>query len=297
MKNKRSLWSFLVSMVVIVLFFSPLAHAISPELSIIEKRAREGSVVDMYLYGRSLVLGDMGLKDIQKGLGYLEKAASKDYPPAVLFLAQMYEKGLGGVERNYIKAFKWYERGKKLGLVVAKMKLRALENSNNSSGADKDSVVLFGLNLQDASRFIFRYVLQKSGANPVRMNDKDFCDIFDSQRLIPTTDRLQVCFDRGGRFVLLEYRYPPRKRKYPDILATMLSRLEKKYGSPKTVLRGGKVDEYVWHKGKIGIYFWLEPRTATAFLRYVCVPHYRELMEYLKEHNATRKKIPRIHFY
>ncbi len=294
-KNKdRRIGAILIAGLLLLLFSPSWSFSISPDLSIIEKRAQEGSVVDMYLYGRTLVLGDMGVKNLKEGIEYLKKAANKNYSPAILFLARMYEKGLGGIDRNYLKAFKWYEKGKKLGLVVAQMKLRALESPE---GKRKDSVVLFGLNLEEASRFIFRYVLQKNGAEPIKMKDSSFCDIFDSHKLISTTDRLQVCFDKGGRFVLLEYRYPPRKRKYSEILAQMLSRLKKKYGSPKTVSRAGKVDEYIWQKGKISIYFWLEPKTATAFLRYVCVPHYRELMEYLREHNKGGKHLPRIHFY
>ncbi len=298
MKNKNPLWGvlLLVSLFLFLsLFLTASSWAISRDLSIVEKRAEQGSVVDMYLYGRSLVLGDMGVRDVSKGIRYLEKAANKGYSPAILFLARIYEKGLGGVKRDYLRAFYWYRKGEKEGIVVARMKLRALEWSSNATR--KDSVILFGVNLPYATRFIFRYVLQKTGAQPIRLEDNSFCDVFDSQKLISGTDRLQVCFDRAGRFVLLEYRYPPRKRGYEKILASMLSRLKKRYGDPKTITRYGKVDEYRWKKGPIDIYFWIEPRTDTAFLRYVCVSHYRQLLEYLKEHKKGRKDLPRLHFY
>lgn len=264
----------------------------STEINILQKRAKMDNPVDEYLYGRMLILGDFSQDKKKEGFSLLEKAASKGYGPAVLFLAEIYEKGIGGVERDYIKAYKWYKIGAKLGLKTAQLKIAPL----TALESDKNQFILLGMPITKARRFSVRYILQKNGAKPIELNDKSFCDIFSSNNFLPGTDKLQVCYGIDGKFVLLEYRYPPRREKYGDILEKNMEKLIKKYGNPKIVSNINVVDYYLWEKNGINIYLWMDAKTSTCFLRYVVIKRYLELLNYLKS-QKREKEVPTLQFY
>ena len=65
-----------------------------------------GSAKAMTLYGRLLIQGMEGNERAQhaKGLTYLEKAAEKDYLPALDLLAKIYSAGYGTIRKNVLKA-------------------------------------------------------------------------------------------------------------------------------------------------------------------------------------------------
>ncbi len=264
----------------------------SSDIVILQKRASLGNPVDQYLYGRTLILGGSSINKKKEGILFLKKAASKGYRPAILFLAQMYEKGLGGIKRNYKEAYEWYKKGKDMGIKVAQLKLAPLCDTSN----EKNQFRLFGIDLKKARRFCLRYALETHGAVPISLKDSSHCDIFDSTKLVPGTDRVQVCYGLDGKFILLEYRYPPRRRGYEQILASMLSKLKKKYGDPKVIKRNNLVDEYFWEKKGIYIYFWMEPKTDTCFLRYVEPKGYRKLYDFIKAKNP-KKQISKTNFF
>jgi len=265
---------------------------LNDELYILSKRAKKGSPIDEYLYGRTLILGNFPKAKKIEGIRYLKKAAIQGYTPAILFLAEMYEKGLGGIKQDYIEAYKWYEKGKEMGIKVAKIKLKPLEES----AKEKNGFRLFGIVLKKTDRFSLRYTLQKHGAIPIVLDDNSYCDIFASYKIIPGSDRLQACYGLSGRFILLEYRYPPKPMEYEKILASMLSKLKKKYGNPKEIRSNNLIDQYFWEKNGIYIYFWMEPKTNTCFLRYVEPKGYQKLYNFLKEQNST-KQIPKVDFF
>lgn len=262
------------------------------DIDILEARASLGNVVDQYLYGRALILHHYSKEDIIKGISFLEKAAQKNYAPAILFLAELYEKGIGGVERDYVKAYYWYNIGAKLGLKTAKLKLAPF----NDIESKKNEFLLFGIPIKKARRFNIRYVLQKNGATPIKLDDNSYCDIFMSNGFLPGTDRMQICYGLDGKFILMEYRYPPRREKYGIILAKNMDMLTKKYGNPKIVSKVNVIDYYLWEKDGINIYLWMEPKTNTCFLRYVVKDRYIKLKRYLDSQNKT-KEIPKIEFY
>ncbi len=282
--------SFLV-IVFVIMYYFPVQSEVT-EMTILEKRAKMGHAVDEYLYGRMLILGDFPKEKKQEGLAFLEKAATKEYKPAIIFLAQIYEKGIGGIHRDYIKAFKWYKKGAQLGIKTAQLKLSPFEELKK----DKNSFILFGIPIKKARRFSVRYILQKNGAVPIDLNDDSFCDIFSSNNFLPGTDKMQVCYGLDGYFVLLEYRYPPRRTKYGEILAKNMSKLIKKYGNPKTISKVNVVDYYLWEKDGVNIYLWMEPKTNTCFLRYVVMNRYLELVNYLMS-KKREKEVPKVEFY
>jgi len=275
----------------ISIFFVLESYSGSLELELLKKRAYRGGIVDEYLYGRKLVLGNYPMIKKIEGINFLKKSALKGYAPAILFLAQMYEKGIGGIKRNFVEAYTWYKKGEEIGLEIAKIKLAPLHKDKNN----KD-FRLFGIVLKGARRFALSYILQKHGAVPIKINENSFCDLFSSEKLLPGTDLMQVCYNKDGEFAFLEYRYPPRPVDYDKLLASWLVKLKKKYGTPKEIRVNNLVDRYVWEKKGILIYFWIEPKTYTCFLRYVDSDTYKELYE-LYRSNKERKKLNSVEFF
>ncbi|GAB6887454.1 hypothetical protein JCM13304A_09520 [Desulfothermus okinawensis JCM 13304] len=262
------------------------------DLELLKKGAMKGRDVDEYLYGRELVLGEYPVEKKMEGIRYLKKSAIKGYAPAIIFLAQMYEKGIDGIKKDFVESYRWYKKGEEIGLEVAKIKLAPLHRSEDSN---KD-FRLFGIVLKGARRFALSYVLQKNGAQPIRIDTGSFCDIFSSEKLLQGTDKMQVCYSPDGEFALLEYRYPPKGVGYDRLLTLWLEKLKKKYGNPKEIRINNLIDRYVWEKQGILIYFWMEPKTNTCFLRYVDPAKYKELYKlYLSK--KMREKLSTIEFF
>ena len=288
---KKYIKIFVCFLIIFCIFFVVESYSGSLELQLLKKRAYKGDTVAEYLYGRKLVLGDYPMEKKIKGIHFLKKSALKGYAPAILFLAQMYEKGIGGIKRDFVEAYKWYKKGEEIGLEIAKLKLAPLHKEKNN-----EDFRLFGFVLKGARRFAISYILQKHGAVPIKINENSFCDLFSTQKLLPGTDLMQVCYNKDGEFALLEYRYPPRPVDYDKLLASWLAKLKKKYGNPKEIRVNNLVDRYVWEKKGILIYFWIEPKTYTCFLRYVDPDTYKELFE-LNRANKERKQLNRIEFF
>ena len=280
---KKYLKIFVCFLIIFCIFFVVETHSGSLELQLLKKRAYKGDTVAEYLYGRKLVLGDYPMEKKIEGINFLKKSALKGYAPAILFLAHMYEKGIGGIKRDFVEAYRWYKKGEEIGLEIAKMKLAPLHRVNNNDFR------LFGIVLKGARRFAISYTLQKHGAVPIKIDENSFCDLFSSEKLLPGTDLMQVCYNKDGEFALLEYRYPPRPVDYDKLLASWFVKLKKKYGPPKEVRVNNLVDRYVWEKNGILIYFWIEPKTYTCFLRYVDPDTYKELYELYRAKKEKRK--------
>ncbi len=283
----------LVIFPLVFILSSSIYAADSLEVLLLQKRASMGYSADEYLYGRTLILGNYPFDKKMEGIRYLKKAALSGYEPAVLFLAEMYEKGIGGVKINFVEAYKWYKKGVDMGIEVAKIKLAPLKDLTNST---KKGFRLFGLVLKNARRFAVRYVLQKNGAVPLKVDDNSFCDIFRSDNLVNGTDKVQVCFGPDKTFAMLEYRYPPRPTKYELILADMLKKLKKKYGNPNEIRTNNLIDRYVWQQKDITIFFWIEPKTNTCFLRYVEPGEYEKLYAIYRA-QKEKNKMPKIEFF
>ncbi|ASP33714.1 tetratricopeptide repeat protein [Labrenzia sp. VG12] len=80
-----------------------------------EEAAGEGDLFAKTELGLAYVNGsEMTGRDVDAGRRLLREAAEKDHSPAILALADMYERGVG-VAADAVEAIRWYERGVALG--------------------------------------------------------------------------------------------------------------------------------------------------------------------------------------
>ena len=74
------------------------------------RAAEGGDALSQYDLGFMLVLGEGTEKDVAKGLWWMEQAVANGDEYAALLLADVYEKGLFGVEPDLDKAAYWNEQ-------------------------------------------------------------------------------------------------------------------------------------------------------------------------------------------
>ena len=74
-----------------------------------KKQGRKSSPYELYLLGRAFLAGYRVEKDVERGLNYLEQAASMDEEQACLHLGFLYLSGRG-VDRNLTTSAEWYLR-------------------------------------------------------------------------------------------------------------------------------------------------------------------------------------------
>jgi serine/threonine protein kinase/TPR repeat protein len=79
-------------------------------VSFFQRGADSGDAASAYLAGESYLLGKGVTSDTTKGLDYLNRAASKDYPAAIDRLGDYYYR----VTKEYDKAFSLFERARRL---------------------------------------------------------------------------------------------------------------------------------------------------------------------------------------
>ncbi len=240
------------------------------------------SPVKQYILGRKFFKRAKKEKEIKEALKYLRSSAEQKYLPAILFLAQIYEKGYK-VKPDFLKAFKWYNLAKELGSPIGLHKLSFLDKKPKQK-----EFLFFKLPIFSIKPFGIRYIFQKMGAIPLKLSNKnDFCDVFDTSSLFIGTDKTQICYLPSGKLAFFELRFPYKKDKQNVYLNKYYFSLKKKYGTPKR-----KNNIYVWKKFDIEILLWLEPKTSTVFLRYRNPQREKNLLKIKKEMEEKKILLP-----
>ncbi|MGM0424744.1 MAG: tetratricopeptide repeat protein [Thermodesulfobacteriota bacterium] len=258
-------------------------------LEFLEQKPRAERGVNEFILGRSYLLGLFHEQDQEKGLDLLQRAAQSGYIPAMLLLAEAFEKGLAGIERDYVQAQKWYSQAAEQGSEPARIRMENLEPAD-----PEQDFSLFGIDLNQADRFALRFALQKKGAEPLRLEDSSKCDVFASQGLLPGSDQLQACFTADGKLAHVDYRFPPRPPGEQEVLYTILEDLRDKYGQAQQVTQEDGVPMlYRWQKKGVNIKFWQEGMSQTAFLRYSLPENQARLNRELRAEEQEPKE-PRI---
>jgi len=257
----------LLTVLILVVSLTPAALAADSssliDLSTLKRNARQGSEADQFILGRKMVRESKSGTDLQSGLGWLKRSARQGYPPALLYLAEIYEHGRH-VSQDFVKAHHWFARGAEQGITAARDKLAPLE------GIDPEKeFILFGVPLSRATRFILRYALQKRGAQFLKTTVHGFCDRFRSEGLLQGTDQLQACYTGDRHIAQITYRFPsPGFKNGTEDYMDVFDKLETKYGPA-----GQASDEasslLTWQFRQVRIHFWLQPGSETAFLRYL----------------------------
>ncbi len=248
----------------------------------VEENKWSQDAVEQYILGRKLFDRAKKEEEVEEALKYLESSAKQKYLPAILFLAQIYERGYK-VKPDFLKSFKWYDLAKKLGSSIGAYKLSFLNQKPKPKEFLLFKVPIFSINL-----FGIRYTFQKMGAIPLKLFDKkDFCDVFDTSSLFIGTDRTQLCYLPSKKLAFFELRFPYKKDKQNIYLNKYYFSLKKKYGSPER-----KKNIYIWKKFNIEILLWLEPKTNTVFLRYRDPQREKELLKIKKEMEEKKILMP-----
>jgi hypothetical protein len=286
-------------LILICLAILPSSYALSQEqkqgldpekfLQFLEQKPQIEKAAHKFILGRSYLLGLFHTQDQQKGLNLLQQAAESGYVPAMLLLAETYEQGQAGLERDFVQAKKWYFRAAEQGSEPARLKLENLEPADS-----EQDFSLFGISLNQADRFALRFALQKKGAEPLRLKDSQRCDLYAAQGLLPGSDQLQACFTADDKLAHVEYRFPPRPPKEQEVLYNILEDLRDKYGQAQQVIQENGVPMlYRWQKKGVRIKFWQEGRSQTVFLRYSLPENQARLNRELRAEQQEPKE-PRI---
>jgi len=264
------------------------AQAIDDLAPLTEEAAR-GLPSAQYTLGRHYLLNSSGELGTERGLSLLRQAAGQEYPPALLFLARVHERGIA-VARDFVKAKGWYEKAAGLGIEAANLKLAPFKNVDS-----EQEFTLYNLPLARATPFALRCALQQRGAKPLKLMDGASCDTFASSKVLAGSDRARACYTDSGRLAHLEYRFPPYAKGMTPALSTILDRLSAKYGQATVTERDGVPLEYSWRLGGIRISFSMDHPSRTAFLRYsVTAEQQRYLREQKRREEALRPAKPEL---
>ncbi|MFO8031706.1 MAG: tetratricopeptide repeat protein [Desulfohalobiaceae bacterium] len=259
-------------------------------LEFLEQKPRAERGVNEFILGRSYLLGLFHEQDQEKGLELLQRAAQSGYIPAMLLLAEAFEKGLAGIERDYVQAQKWYSQAAEQGSEPAKLKVQDLGPADPAQ-----DFRLFGIALNKADRFALRYALQRKEAEPLRLEDSSKCDVFASQDLLPGSDQLQACFTADGKLAHVEYRFPPRPPEEQELLHNILEDLRDKYGEPEEMIQEqGAPMLYRWQEKEVRIEFWQEGTSQTVFLRYSLPENKSRLNQELQQEQEKQEQEKKI---
>jgi TPR repeat protein len=71
------------------------------------RAAESGHAESQYDLGFMLIIGEGGVRDLEKGLWWMEQAAKDGEACAIKLLADIYQKGLFGIEVDADKAKNW----------------------------------------------------------------------------------------------------------------------------------------------------------------------------------------------
>ncbi|MFP4393226.1 MAG: tetratricopeptide repeat protein [Desulfohalobiaceae bacterium] len=263
-------------------------QGLDPErfLEFLEQQPRAEKGVNRFILGRSYFLGLYHEQDQERGMELLQGAAKNEYVPAMLFLAEAFEQGLAGVDRDYVQAKHWYSKAAEQGSESARLKLQNLAAPDH-----EQDFKLFGIALNKADRFALRYALQKKKASPLRLEGSGTCDLFSSQGLLPGSDQIQACYTTEGELAHVEYRFPPRPQEKQEPLHNILQELRDKYGEPEqTIQEEGNPMLYRWQQNGVQIDYWLEGQSQTVFLRYSLPESQEQLTQELQKEQDTQEQ-------
>jgi len=259
------------------------------DLSTLKRNARQGSAPDQFILGRKLLQESQGHADSKSTLKWLKRSAEQGYPPALLTLAEVYEQGRK-VDQDFIQAHRWYALAAEQGIVAAQDKLAPLQGIDPGQ-----ECVLFQIPVHRASRFILRYALHKRGAQLLKTTVHGFCDRFQSSELVEGTDQLQACYTQEQQIAQLTYRFPDPPNGPDNGYLGIFEHLEAKYG-PAGTSSDQNAQLFTWHCHHVRIKFWLQPRTKTAFLRYLIPEKTARFQQRLKAEQSSEATAPEDNF-
>ncbi|MFW6414685.1 MAG: tetratricopeptide repeat protein [Thermodesulfobacteriota bacterium] len=262
--------------IVLLCLESTTAQTTDPYLQLLKENAKKGSPTEQYILGRKYILGNGTVKDPANGLQWLKKASRDNYTPATLYLGKIFEQGTG-VEKDYIKAVQWYKKAAEQGSDSASMKIAALEDKDPAQ-----EFVLYDISLQKANKLCIRYALQENGAVLLPRKDSDLCDKFNTNKLMPGSDKAQACYTSKNKLAHIEYRFPPSRPE--NTLQDIHSRLSERYGEPQASRNGS---QYVWKSKGVKIDFRYDARFRTAFLRYTLPQRQKQFVKLLKQKESN----------
>ncbi|MBU2880507.1 sel1 repeat family protein [Psychrosphaera sp. B3R10] len=243
-------------------------------------------------------------------------AAEQNHAAAQSNLASLYRVGIG-VQQNNEEAFKWYTNSANQGVIDAQYNLGLMYEQGIATPMDtqralfwhtkaaeqgylpsqqrlpflqkmletlKTSLVLYGGTLASTTRKNLRQRLKSNFANPLREQDNYWFDIYESSKLLKSTDRLFVGYSlQTDQVASLEYRFPSHNA--PNYVLQIIELINDKYGLPfesKGDLNFGEV-KYSW-KAKDTIItvtrYWPD---TTVYLSYKIGDAYRQMVSEMPE--------------
>lgn len=270
----------------------------------VRQAAENGNVDAMLRYGEMLAAGRGVLPDAARAAIWYRRAATRDNPQAQILLGEMYEEGKG-VTRNLKEAAAWYGRAalRKEPLAMARLGRMFVEGRGlkkddqqatlllfNAAMAGEPSAVpdlaslaeadslerstLFGLRPDSADRAGFRAAMRSHHIPVVREKDEFFCDVYETNKVLPGSSLMAACFEADGqqRLALLKINYSAEAKVDAEKL---MATFEERLGPPSA--RDGDITR-IWNFGPVVAIGQFVPTDAETSLMYLVPSVYAPLL-------------------
>jgi TPR repeat protein len=141
-----------------------------------KEAAEQGYVKAQHLVGFCYYWGLGTQKDKSLALEWYQKAAEKEYPQSICYLAEYYEHGMAGIERNTDEAVRLWKKAAKLGDKEAPFILGNLYYDGVYVEQDKKEAVLwYRMSAQRLNMNAMRR-MKEIGERVFIDNEKDKCE-------------------------------------------------------------------------------------------------------------------------
>ncbi len=202
---------------------------------------------------------------------WYRRAADLGNVEARFALGDLYEQGKG-VHRDSAEALRWYRQAAAAGHPLARSEASRIERK---SGEPR----LFGVSLAKANRREVRAALARTGARPIREDDRYWYDTYDSSKVVPGSSELVSGYtDRDERLAVIRCTFPvslnaPSVEELAEAVAGTYGPADFESGSPAR----GPV-EFRWELGTVTVRLQRARSDGPAYLTYE-VPENRRALD------------------